>query len=402
MSNLSEAPNFKKRKAEGVSQSLNLDLEEEKEEAHENGERVGVAVTDAADSGSVDGTVPKSELSVAAAPLVTEPESQDSEHNYRYFIDRAPCCPSILGVRPVDDLLKNVASWIYASLPIVSQFAEPDKTSIELEIKLGWLVDTSTDERLQLPIGNDAIIYNKQMDRGRWWFRFVSDMTMAQHEQFNKFLNERITASKGAHFPGKPLVYKHSKEIDYNFQGVSQGGRDFSKLRLSFDAGKREIIPNSCIVKEKIADLSVYCPNAPLDFRISINIETQHPIPDMDVPVAVRRHKDRLSYQHELLRFDLTQVAQDTKPSLNPLNPSARTHGFSPEELSAIPKRHELEIELTSVDEMLAEKSKLAKNQPNTFLEMVDVMLNNARVLAYRAGSFRGPPKPHAGFGLSQ
>ena len=75
------------------------------------------------------------------------------------------------------------------------------------------------------------------------------------------------------------------------------------------------LLSSSQVRKKRLADLNIYCPNRHFDYRISISTETEVP----DKPqgrLLFERHKERVSYRHEIFSFDLTTV--DTVPSLLP------------------------------------------------------------------------------------
>ena len=68
------------------------------------------------------------------------------------------------------------------------------------------------------------------------------------------------------------------------------------------------------------------------------------------------RHKDRISYSHQLFQIDLTQVTQGNGPVM-----------------------HELEIEFKDARVLLAEGLKDQREEPNRYLEIVQCFLNNIR-----------------------
>jgi polynucleotide 5'-triphosphatase len=79
------------------------------------------------------------------------------------------------------------------------------------------------------------------------------------------------------------------------------------------------------IIKARIADLDIYCPNLPLDCRISINFEMKFE-GDMDEVIRSagsgekrpERQKDRLSYTQGHYQVDLTQVTTEvTAPNVS-------------------------------------------------------------------------------------
>lgn len=76
------------------------------------------------------------------------------------------------------------------------------------------------------------------------------------------------------------------------------------------------------------------------------------------------RYKDRISYTHQLFQIDLTQVSS-TGPGSGPFT-------------------HELEIEFRDARVLLQEAAREARGEPNQYLEMVQIFLNNIRTSSCR------------------
>jgi hypothetical protein len=117
------------------------------------------------------------------------------------------------------------------------------------------------------------------------------------------------------------------------------------------------------MVKIRIADLHVFCPNDPLDCRISVNLEADYngPVDDLRPSnsngVPRTRTKDRLSYEHQFISVDLTQVTTDDG-------------GLT----------HELELEMDT--NTIMQEGKLIKmEQPNSYEPIVGVFMNYIRVV---------------------
>jgi polynucleotide 5'-triphosphatase len=98
--------------------------------------------------------------------------------------------------------------------------------------------------------------------------------------------------------------------------------RDVS-VRVTTDQKTGQILAR--IIKTRIADLDIYCPQMPLDCRISINFEMKF---EGDIDEVIRnapvgekrpeRQKDRLSYTQGLYQVDLTQVTSEiTAPNVS-------------------------------------------------------------------------------------
>lgn len=110
----------------------------------------------------------------------------------------------------------------------------------------------------------------------------------------------------------------------------------------------------------RVADLNIHAPNQALDFRISINRELPRTKPNSS-PVF-ERNKDRISYQHGGIAFDLTQVkgAADKDPDV----------------------RHELELEFADASVLAGERSKHERKEPSQYTQMIEVFMNNIRLLS--------------------
>ena len=125
-------------------------------------------------------------------------------------------------------------------------------------------------------------------------------------------------------------------------------------------------------MKVRVADKEVYCPREAFDYRISVSLELDYPHSldglaetngngDLNI-----RSKDRLSYKHQCMSIDLTQV---TTPG-------------------AGEKSHELEIEMDT--NLIVEQGKrMQAGAPNNYEELVEIFLNYIRVVN-RAGSLSG------------
>ncbi|KAI5255831.1 mRNA triphosphatase CET1 [Aureobasidium subglaciale] len=245
--------------------------------------------------------------------------------------------------------------------------------ALEIEAKLGTLVDRNTDQRVQLPVQNPAVLDRNMSAR----LRFESHMTEAHHKRLNEFLN--LAVQESAANPSRHrLDYKHRYEID-SFAQLSPAGFDAmppstlnyldqarqrsTRLRTSINerapAGTDPVIAR--IVKIRLADLDIFCPGSPFDCRISINIEVDMHRPDIDPKSIVEggemkngeRKKDRLSYTHSVYSVDLTQVkSADGR------------------------KVHELEIEVDAI-KLREQAEREAAGQPSGFGDMVQGLVNN-------------------------
>ena len=162
----------------------------------------------------------------------------------------------------------------------------------------------------------------------------------AQHRSLNVFLNNALLNSQTskaqpglvqpADQPRVPMSYVHTFESDSFFELPQSGVLGLpasiraqlnprhpkAKVRVTIDKKTGKEIAR--IIKVRVADLDVYSPRTPFDWRVSVNIEMNV---DGDSRARIEqssmdgkrpeRNKDRMSYKHLAYQIDLTQV----KPS---------------------------------------------------------------------------------------
>ncbi|CEI88299.1 hypothetical protein G6F70_004363 [Rhizopus microsporus] len=252
--------------------------------------------------------------------------------------------PSILHIRPVDDIIKYIADFIgnYCHYK-----------NVEIEAKFGIFVDRRTNRRINLNALTETIL-QPEHERN---VRFQTNMSLEQHRHFNKLLNDMVNKTQAKDYKGERIRYKHTNEIDKFYDIPNSKGR----WRVTVDQ-QGQIVPNGIIEKERVADLNVHAPNQPLDFRISINVE--HPRPKPNMECTYERVKDRISYQHGGISFDLTQV-KSSKEDSDP--------------------RHELELEFADSKLLAAERLKYSRKEQSHYTQMIEVFVNNIRVLGRSA-----------------
>lgn len=293
--------------------------------------------------------------------------------------------PSLDNVEPYNDMERQVCDFLFQHI-IAPDLRFNSNTKIEIEAKLGSIKDWERPgERLRLPILTDVVL-DPQVRRAQ----FESSMKTDQHARLNKYLNSVTQQSQR---PGRvPIQYKHTRETDY-FYDIPQGAlhlidpvvlefhnrtgaRGAPRLRVTRDNASEAI--TAVIIKTRVANIEIRCPNDDFDFRVSISLETQwqgdnwQSFPEhLDQGVRTTRSKDRLSYRHQGFLVDLTQVT-----------PFAR-QGEKAE------KVHELEIEMDT-DRLIGEGYRNARGEVNEYEKLVHVFLNNVKVVNRAAKA--GPP----------
>jgi polynucleotide 5'-triphosphatase len=267
-----------------------------------------------------------------------------------------------------------VANWLWDHVIGTPDYGE--ETHIEIEAKIGQL--QNSDMRIAIPIASEAV-----MAPGGQRTQFKSMMSMAQHRRLNDYLNHVV---REAQLPGRaPMKYKHSRETDKFYdlpthflpnlhpevRAAHEKGGKSPRVRVTRDDKTNQI--TATIIKLRLADLEVYCPNDDFDFRISVSLETAYPHPiehlkeHLERGISQARGKDRLSYTHQGFQVDLTQVTLVSNPK---------------------EKVHELEIELEA-DRLREEAMKIQRGIANDYEALVKCFLDNIRVVNRAA---RAPP----------
>ncbi|KAJ1547648.1 mRNA-capping enzyme subunit beta [Cladochytrium tenue] len=197
-----------------------------------------------------------------------------------------------------DGLHAYVVEWVAGIMADVVS-ADPDvlqgRAAVEVEAKLGIILDKQRGTRLSLPIVTETAL-NDSMTQ---YIRFDAGMTMNQHAMFNQLLNKDVEASRG------DVKYSHRYEIDEFFQ--ARGG---PKVRVTTNKKSKECL--ATIEKRRIGDLHLYFPRHPLDCRISINLEINRGKPatgrkSHELEVEIRPDVD---VREESLRFASQRPSQ--------------------------------------------------------------------------------------------
>ncbi|KAK0102678.1 mRNA-capping enzyme subunit beta [Cadophora gregata] len=286
---------------------------------------------------------------------------------------------SITGIKPAQGMTKEVADFLFLNVVSRSDLGELASRGVEIEIeaKLGHIVDKETNERYRIPVKSECVL----MENSRVGFQ--SSMTESQHRHLNDFLNAQV---RQAHPNNQDAIaknrveikYKHSREADsfYTLPPSMHGmippalrekmnPRHGIKVRITHDQKTGE--PLAKIIKARIIDLDIYSPMTPLDCRISINFEMRFDgdVQDLGEKTSSDRNKDRLSYTQSMYQIDLTQVTQLSVG--NGVNQTS--------------KEHELEIELLTAA-VRDQGQKAAAGEPNEYIALVEGFLDNMRILS--------------------
>lgn len=274
-----------------------------------------------------------------------------------------PLEPSIFNVEPIDEFTREVADWLWG----FTQNLDWDK--VEIEAKIGLLLDQRAgNQRVHLPVPIETILMD---DTG---LRFDANMSESQHAHFNHLLNLRVEESADPNYPHARLRYTHTRELDsfHQVPASSPEGGPARKVRVTRDQ-KDPTTKVRAVEKIRVADMNILSPKRLFDWRISVSLENPTPVPESALnpnsnqqPTARVRYKDRISYSHQLCQVDLTKVQTGS--------PMA-------------PPTHELEVEIRNAKQLLEEAAKDQRGEENRYLEMVQVLLNNIRMLIRNAAA---------------
>ena len=328
-----------------------------------------------------------STAAAAAAAAAAEPTAAEARAALL-----SPWEESVTGNKPYEELSRKVADFLFVNVVSNPNMIEIQGLGVQFEIeaKLGTLISKDTNQRVELPVATECLL----QDTGRVTFK--SSMTEVQHKAYNEFLNglvvatdARNPANAGRRRPRVPVVYKHRREIDRFFElpmGLQERlpacvrnlipHRHTVKVRVTYDKKTNAVLAK--IVKARVGDLNIFFPDAPLDCRLSVNLEMawDGTVDELEALVATMtreqppdREKDRLSYTQGHYQIDLTQVTYKVQ---------------GPQKMEREEKEHELEIELAPG--VLIEQGRRARNgDAHAYPELVEGLVDNVRILARRA-----------------
>lgn len=169
----------------------------------------------------------------------------------------------MFAVDPRDEFAVVVSEWIWQEI----QAIDPAGGVIEIEAKLGTLIDQTTQQRVHLPLRTEAVTEFQPGES-----RFEAQVTRNQHQALNILLNDTVEQSHKPGYQGCPVSYQRVQSTD-TFHAPSPGDQvpPNSRIRMTRDhkTGTR-----TAMVKSRVSSLDIISPQAMLDYRISINIET--------------------------------------------------------------------------------------------------------------------------------
>ena len=352
-----------------------------------------------------------------------------------------PLEDSIINVQPFEELTRAISDFLFTEVVTRSDFGSVSANGtpmgpavLEIEAKLGQLIDSNTGLRLSLPVMTETVLdtLNYSSQRGGR-INFKSSMTevsfphlysiplspkltfalQSQHRSFNGYLNNCVKEShpqakppSAQHQPSTkpriPVTYKHTKERDtfYDLPATNETLFPESilhlirhKPKIRITTAKNDGTLLAKIIKCRLADIDVYSPRTKFDWRVSVNMEMNW---EGDVSELIERtgenalrarEKDRMTYKHcGAYQIDLTQVTPTDVSLPRRLTNTHHTMGRSGvltdlQATSHADKEHELEVEVDTA--ALRKQGKLLQAQhENQYADLVRGFVDNVRLLA--------------------
>lgn len=201
---------------------------------------------------------------------------------------------SLTGVIPADDITTKICNWLYSHLFQL----EGEREHIELEFKMGQILDYNTRQRARLPFITEAVI---SPDYAREKLTFDATIESSQFSRVEGFISG---------LAGRPGAATATKLPDTRHKDVMHPQQDTgANVRLTYDENDNLV---GRLVKKRIGDLLIHCPGDLTDWRISLSTETPYTgsLEQLSRPVAVR-NKNRQSWRTTGLQIDLTGVISE-------------------------------------------------------------------------------------------
>ncbi|KAJ1978896.1 mRNA-capping enzyme subunit beta [Dimargaris verticillata] len=282
---------------------------------------------------------------------------------------------TVLGTRVHPDMTRVVGNFLARFI---------DRPNIEIEAKLGFVLAKSDGRRANLPVLSACVLFNNDQAHtpiaGGNWYRFESNMEQRQYQFYNDYFNQRVHDTHQSGYRDTPVNYVHTKEIDRFYPGESgPDGKPGGKIRVTYDRKTDKVVNNGIVQKVRLANLDIFSPQTPFDFRISVSTET--PVAHPTTQCFLERNKDRLSYAYGLWNFDLTYV------KTSPVHQDTNDKRFRPYPTSRGNDRastsFEVEVELRDPKRLVYEHSRLRRGDTrHQYHDIVQSLLDNVQGLA--------------------
>lgn len=256
----------------------------------------------------------------------------------------------LFGEKVIDESAKLLSAEVYDLLE------DPkNEKIIEIEAKIGKLLHRSSDNRCSLPVMTETIL-----KQGHDQYTFSSTLDLEVFKQLNEFLNQQV--HKSQKLQGPKITYKRTKECDLFYHGKEKHKR----IRVSVHPETRKQL--RAIIKEKKKNFDFYCPQSSFDFRITLSLENEVPFPkDEEIPF-LERYKDRLSYEFDIWKIDITTVTE------------SKLDHFGQFIQNSTSLTYEVEMEC-KIDYFVKEKEKILRGEKNKFSDISAEIISNVKNL---------------------
>ncbi|KAF3990382.1 hypothetical protein FT663_02123 [Candidozyma haemuli var. vulneris] len=280
---------------------------------------------------------------------------------------------SVTGVLPPPSVVRTIAEWIYANFV---EIPLDNRQFLELELKFGTIIDKSTGRRLDLGVSTECIYTKSSNVRFDMGVHEVGWKEMTNYlEELEKAFQEekRKTGAKGRKFSTL------DSDVTDQFFQITERNEQPKKVRISKD---NTLTPPRyvAIEKKRVSDLYIHNPMSMYDLRLSMSFE--FPVPENSVEPILKKNKPSLTrmkkrntWNHTptVTRFDFTKVSVP-KATKNKSGKSVMESDTS----------HEVELEMDPVEIFRGFDKIRDGSDTIRFEELVEIFLNNARILNNR------------------
>ncbi|ODV91124.1 hypothetical protein CANCADRAFT_31876 [Tortispora caseinolytica NRRL Y-17796] len=195
-------------------------------------------------------------------------------------------------------VLQAVQSWVMRILREHSNIIP----EIEIELKVGTILEVDTRQRPNLPVSSDAVLDNSSRA-----FTFAPGIPASTHSAILSKLEGLTDDPKGGDLRE---VTTHVIDRMHN----SKNPR-LKSVRLTHDAKSDQVI--EAVSKKRLDSLFIFRPLNALDFRISASWEIPAQAEDASGPPRKIRDKYRKSFINDgIIRYDWTKVTDETQESI--------------------------------------------------------------------------------------
>lgn len=289
---------------------------------------------------------------------------------------------SITGVIPSPSITRTIAEWIFANF---RDIAEQNHKYVELELKFGTIIDKRKNLRINLNVATECVYtdhsdikFDMQVEELAWndLCKYFQVLETSYQDELRKL------GASGRNKPKRKFTTLESDITDTIYH-VKDGRNEQPKsIRVSKDNNLNP--PRyTAIEKHRISSLYVHVPANMYDLRLSLSLEM--PIAETaieqvmarNVPTLIREKK-RNSWTHPptVSQFDLTLVSIPRE-----------TKSKSGKKLIERDQNYEVEIEINTPQVFNAIDKFIKNVDPYRFEELVEIFMNNARVLNNRVTS---------------